>query len=61
MLLAAQLQQEFVGYTVEMVHVEDALRMHVAMASPDGPPIVLSVVIDDTDPALISCVQIAVS
>ncbi len=57
----AQLQQEFVGYTVDMVHVEDSLQMHVAMASPDGPPLVVSVVIDDEDPALISCVQIEIS
>ncbi|MEO1057602.1 MAG: serine hydrolase domain-containing protein, partial [Actinomycetota bacterium] len=54
----AELQQEFVGYTVEMVHVEDAQRTHVAMASPSDGRVVLSVYVDPTDPALITCVQI---
>ncbi|MEM9514047.1 MAG: serine hydrolase domain-containing protein [Actinomycetota bacterium] len=54
----AELQKEFVGYTVEMVHVEDAQRTHVAMASPSDGRVVLSLYVDATDPALITCVQI---
>ncbi len=52
----AALQTEFAGAAVERVHVEDAQRIHVVMAADE--PLVLSVYVDETDPVLITCVQI---
>ena len=54
----AGLQEELDGYTVEMVHLENARRMHVVMASPDRAAVLLSVFIDLDDPASIECLQI---
>ncbi len=54
----AALQEEFAGATVEMVRVEDAQRVHIVLASDFAEPLVLSVHVDETDPVLITCVQI---
>ena len=52
------LQEEFAGATVERVYVEDAQRLHVVMATAAAETLVLSVHVDETDPVLITCVQI---
>ena len=54
----ALLQEEFVGYTVDMIRLEDERRAHVALTSADAPPLVLSVTVDADDPDRVACVHI---
>lgn len=57
----ALLQEEFVGYTVDMIHVEDEWRTHVTLVSTEAAPVVLSVVVDSDVPEHVACVHIEVS
>ena len=54
----ARIQEEFVGYTVDMIHVEDARRTHVLLGASDGATTLVSVVVDADDPELVACLQI---
>lgn len=57
----ALLQEEFVGYTVDMIHVEDEWRSHVTLTSTDAPPVMVSIVVDRDAPELVACLHIEVS
>jgi CubicO group peptidase (beta-lactamase class C family) len=55
----ALLGEEFLGYTVEMIHIEDPLRLHVVLESSTSDSLIVSVATTETDPARIGCLEVS--